>query len=81
MPAPILPEGNDALQMWVADVEDRLSALETPQGFLLAYLTVSTNLTTANASDGLWCVVSDLKTIAYAKSGHWLRVDTGAQIV
>lgn len=82
MAAPILP-GNAALQQWLEEVEQRLAALETPQGYGPAFFTVSTNLTTASAalSGSRWGIATDLKTVVYSNGVHWFRCDTGAQIV
>lgn len=83
MAAPVLV-GPDAarLQPWMAEVEDRLSAAQTPQGPQLAFVTPASGLSAAGAAScaNCWVIVSDLKTIAYSTGAHWIRIDTGAVI-
>jgi hypothetical protein len=83
MPAPVL-QGPDAQRLhgWMAEVEDRLAAAQTPKGPQLAFVTTAAGLTAASAAElaDRWVVVSDLKTIAYSTGAHWIRVDTGAVI-
>jgi uncharacterized coiled-coil protein SlyX len=81
MPQPLdLPA---PLAAYLQELESRLAALETPQGFQPAFLTLSTTLNAANAAQngaraGL---AADLKTLVWSDGVHWWRADTGAQIV
>ncbi len=70
------------LQACLEDLESRLAALETPQGFAPAFLTVSVNLTAANAAAhaARIGIATDLKTLVWSDGAHWWRADTGAQI-
>lgn len=86
MPAPILPDGllgASDLMLFLAQVDDRLSALESPGSPALAFVIASANLTVASAAlfPNCWVIVSDLKTMAYSTGSHWIRTDTGANIV
>lgn len=81
MPAPvqgIAPE----LRAYLAALEERLAALETPAGFQPAFVTKAALLTSANAAQaaGRWAILSDLSTLAWSDGAHWRRADTGAVI-
>lgn len=81
MPVPAgLPRG---LEAYLEEVESRIAALETPQGFVPAFLTHSANLTAANAAQhaGRMGLAHDLKTLVWSDGLGWWRADTGAQIV
>jgi len=71
------------LQAYLEELESRLSALETPQGFTPAFLTLSSNLTAANAAAHAARIglATDLKTLVWSDGVRWRRADTGAQIV
>lgn len=71
------------LQSYLEELETRVSLLESPQGYLPAFLTTSTNLSAAGArlSGARWAIVTDLKTVAWSDGSHWYRTDTGAVIV
>lgn len=71
------------LAAYVQTLEDRLDLLENPVGYMPAFMTVSTNLTTAGAalSGAKWAILTDLRTAAYSTGAHWIRIDTGATIV
>lgn len=64
-------------------LEDRVFALEAPQGFEPAYLTTSVSLTSASAAraGGKWAIITDLKAVAYSDGVHWYNARTGATIV
>lgn len=81
MPAPVVGVAPD-LRAYLAGLEERLSALETPAGFLPAFLTTSAQITPANAKQaaGRWAILSDLKTLAWSDGAHWRRADTGAVV-
>jgi hypothetical protein len=72
-----------ALEAYLEELESRLSALETPQGFTPAFLTASAHLTAANAADhaARIAIATDLKTLVWSDGVRWWRADTGAQIV
>lgn len=81
MPAPAgLPL---ALEAYLEELESRLAALETPQGFTPAFLTSSAHLTAANAAAhaARLGLATDLKTLVWSDGVRWWRADTGAQIV
>jgi hypothetical protein len=71
------------LAAYLEELEARLAALETPQGFTPAFLTLSANLTAANAAQNAQRLglATDLKTLVWSDGAHWWRADTGAQIV
>lgn len=71
------------LQLHLAEVEQRLSALENPQGFAPAFLTTSAALSaeTASSFSHRWAFATDLGTVVWADGVHWYRADTGAVIV
>jgi hypothetical protein len=72
-----------SLEAYLEELESRLSALETPQGFTPVFLTASANLTAANAADhaARIAIATDLKTLVWSDGVRWWRADTGAQIV
>lgn len=79
-----IPPGLEpALATWATGVEQRISDLETPPGFVAAFLTTKAGLTAANAAEGngRFAILTDLKTFAWSDGSHWWRADTGAQIV
>lgn len=79
-----VPSGLAApLAGYLEALEARLSALEGPQGFTPAFLTLSANLTAASAAahGARLGVATDLKTLVWSDGVHWYRADTGAQIV
>lgn len=71
------------LQAYLEELETRLSGLEAPQGFTPAFLTLSSNLTAANAAAHAARIglATDLKTFVWSDGVRWWRADTGAQIV
>lgn len=71
------------LQAYLAELEQRLAAVETPQGFPQAFLTPSASLTAANIGPNAqrWGIATDLKTVVWSDGVHWRRADTGAVIV
>lgn len=71
------------LTAYLQGIEDRLGKVETPKGFVPAFLTTSDKLNTLNAaqSGAKWAVLTDLKTAAYSDGANWRRIDTGATIV
>jgi hypothetical protein len=71
------------LTLWMAQVEDRLAALETPQGPQLRFALASTALTAAMAVANPFAEVllTDLKVPGCSDGVHWYRADTGALIV
>lgn len=72
-----------ALEAYLEELETRLAALETPQGFAPAFLTQATQLTAANAAAhaARFGLATDLKTLVWSDGVRWWRADTGAQIV
>lgn len=82
MPVPV-DAATPELGAYLTTLEERLSTLETAAAPRLAYTVASTALTVASAAlyASCWVIVSDLKTMAYSTGSHWLRVDTGANIV
>lgn len=86
MPAPPLSQSNpDAipLQLWMAQVEDRLAAIETPQGPQPRFAIASTALSIALAAQNPNAEVflTDLKCPGCSDGVHWYRADTGALII
>jgi hypothetical protein len=71
------------LQAYLEELETRLSGLEAPQGFTPAFLTLSSNLTAANAAAHAARIglATDLKMVVWSDGVRWWRADTGAQIV
>lgn len=80
VPAEGLPQ---ALQGYLAAIEERIAQLETPQGPQRAFRIASASLTAASAVANGGCVVvmSDLKTWAASDGAHWYRTDTGALVI
>lgn len=83
MTAPALPQGFGALQDWLQSLDDRLAQVENPQSPVSAYPMASTQLSTTNAAEfgQKFAWITDLKTFAYSTGSHWIRSDSGAQIV
>lgn len=71
------------LTAYLQGIEDRLAQIETPKGFVPAFLTTSAQLNTLNAAKGgaKWAILTDLHTAAYSDGQHWRRIDTGATII
>ena len=69
--------------LFLAQVEDRLAALETPQSPTPMFAMATSLLTVANAATYANCQVfaTDLKCPAVSDGAHWYRADTGAVIV
>ena len=84
MAAPILAAGKpvtgDQLGVWFAEIQARLSALETPQGPTPLYAVVRAGLPEASSFYNCAAFVSDLGVVAVSNGGHWLNAGTGAVI-
>jgi hypothetical protein len=71
------------LGQYLQELEDRLAAVENPQGPKGQFPIASANLSTSSAVTYKYCTVyvTDLNILAHSDGSHWYREDTGGVIV
>jgi hypothetical protein len=82
MPVP-LGSVDGPLGQLLQELEDRLAALETPQGPVFQGVMAQTSLTATNAQTYKNAVValSDTGKLAFSDGTHWYPITMGAAIV